>query len=64
MNGAEIKAIRKALGMTAKVFAKAIGLTGYNAHITISRWENCKANPSGAARKMIETLAQKHQAHD
>jgi DNA-binding transcriptional regulator YiaG len=54
MNGGEIKALRKQLGMTQEEFAHDIGVT----FATVNRWENGKSKPSRLALKMLSDRAE------
>ena len=55
MDGAEIRTLRKQLGLTQEEFAHEIGVT----FATVNRWENKKSEPSRLALKMLAALDQK-----
>jgi len=52
MNGDEIKALRKSLGMTQKEFAESLGTH----QVVVSRWETKRHRPRGLAIKAILRL--------
>lgn len=52
MDGADIKTLRKQLGLTQEEFAHQIGVT----FATVNRWENGKSEPSRLAIKMLMTF--------
>lgn len=53
LTGAEIRELRKSLGLTQEEFAHAVAVT----FSTVNRWENGHAKPSKLARRAIEALA-------
>jgi DNA-binding transcriptional regulator YiaG len=53
VTGAEIRDLRKRLGLTQEEFAHAVAVT----FSTVNRWENGHAKPSKLARRAIEALA-------
>ena len=53
MDGAEIRTLRKQLGLTQEEFAHEIGVT----FATVNRWENKKSEPSRLALKMLAAEA-------
>jgi len=53
LTGAEIRELRKRLGLTQEEFAHAVAVT----FSTVNRWENGHAKPSKLARRAIEALA-------
>jgi DNA-binding transcriptional regulator YiaG len=53
LSGAEIRELRKRLGLTQEEFAHAVAVT----FSTVNRWENGHAKPSKLARRAIEALA-------
>lgn len=53
LTGAEIRELRKSLGLTQEEFAHAVAVT----FSTVNRWENGHARPSKLARRAIEALA-------
>jgi|SRR5262245_6981474 len=55
LRGAEIRAIRKILGMTARDLSEAMGQ--YTAAETISRWETDKVAPGGYSEKLLRLTA-------
>jgi DNA-binding transcriptional regulator YiaG len=58
MDGADIKKLRKQLGLTQEEFAHKIGVT----FATVNRWENVKSKPSRLALRILEALNEKVQA--
>lgn len=54
-----IKSLRKALGMSAREFGLACGLTGKNIARTVYRWQTKEIEPNGASQMLIEQLEQK-----
>jgi len=52
MDGADIRTLRKQLGLTQEEFAHQIGVT----FATVNRWENGKSEPSRLAIKMLMAL--------
>ena len=54
-----IKQLRIALGMSAREFDVACGLTGSNIARTVYRWEAGDQEPNGASRMLIEQLRAK-----
>lgn len=53
LTGAQIRELRKSLGLTQEEFAHAVAVT----FSTVNRWENGHAKPSKLARRAIEALA-------
>jgi DNA-binding transcriptional regulator YiaG len=49
-----IKQLRRALGLSARAFGEACGLTGANMAQTVYRWEAGDQEPSGASRVLID----------
>jgi transcriptional regulator with XRE-family HTH domain len=49
---AEIKALRKAFGMTQEAFAAMLGLS----FVSINKWENKASAPTGLSAVMLELL--------
>jgi DNA-binding transcriptional regulator YiaG len=54
-----VKQLRKALGLSAREFGAACGLTGQNVARTVYRWESRDQKPNGASRMLIEQLRAK-----
>jgi DNA-binding transcriptional regulator YiaG len=54
-----IKQLRMALGMSAREFGVACGLTGRFIPRTVYRWEAGDQEPNGASRMLIEHLRAK-----
>ena len=54
-----IKQLRKALGLSAREFGEASGLTGRCIARTVYRWEVGDQEPNGASRMLIEQLRAK-----
>jgi DNA-binding transcriptional regulator YiaG len=54
-----IKQLRMALGMSAREFGAACGLTGRCIHRTVYRWEAGDQEPNGASRMLIKQLRMK-----
>ena len=52
MDGAEIRTLRKGLGLTQEEFAHEIGVT----FATVNRWENGKSKPSRLAVRILAEL--------
>ena len=55
MDGIEIRALRKQLGLTQEEFAHEIGVT----FATVNRWENKKSEPSRLALRILKALNEK-----
>jgi len=55
----KIKQLRMALGMSARQFGVACGLTGRCIPRTVYRWEAGDQEPNGASRMLIEQLRAK-----
>lgn len=47
--GDQIRYIRKSLGLKGMGYARILGITAEE----VSRWENCKAQPSSAADRLM-----------
>lgn len=58
MNPDQVKAARKALGMTQQQLADALELSGENAAATIRSWESGRRPISGPARVAIRLLVE------
>jgi DNA-binding transcriptional regulator YiaG len=58
MDGAQIRSLRKQLGLTQEEFAHEIGVT----FATVNRWENGKSKPSRLATKILTVLDEKTSA--
>jgi DNA-binding transcriptional regulator YiaG len=54
-----ITSLRKILGMSAREFGLACGLTGKNVARTVYRWQTGDADPNGASQMLIDQLKQK-----
>ncbi len=52
MDGANIRSLRKQMGLTQEEFAHEVGVT----FATVNRWENGKSEPSRLALKMLMSL--------
>ena len=55
MNQQEIKALRKQTGLNAEKFGALVGVSKK----TVESWEQGVRNPSGPARKMLESMEDK-----
>jgi len=55
MDGAEIRALRRQLGLTQEEFAHEVGVT----FATVNRWENGKSKPSRLALRRLATMNDK-----
>jgi len=53
MSPADIRKLRKRLGLTQPSFAKLLGVS----EITVSRWENGRLGLSSTTRTLLELLA-------
>jgi len=56
---AEVKAARRALGLSAEKFARVIGIQGFR---TIQRWESGSNDIPGPARVLIYLIMNSQQA--
>lgn len=52
MDGVEIRALRKQMGLTQEEFAHQIGVT----FATVNRWENGKSEPSRLAIRILAAI--------
>ncbi len=57
LSGPEIRFLRKAMGMAAKVFAELLGVDP----ATVSRWENEKQSPGGANDRLVRMIYAAHK---
>lgn len=57
---AEVKQIRKSVGMSQKAFASYMGVSGK----TVEAWESGTNHPSGTASRLLSMMEMNHQLID